>query len=307
MLGFHVILPVKYQHHFMTNPHNRSVRALLYAQEYPMGKIRIRQPFPSIQIEYPDPFLLLHHANMSIPQDADLKNEGVGPHPHRGFSPVTFIFKGGVHHRDSRGNDSVIYEGGVQWMNAGMGIIHSERPPLDIHELGSRQEIIQMWVNTPAAEKMKQPEYHPLSAENTPSVKSTDGKITVNVVTGNLMGLKGPVPTATEVNSATLYADKGGKIRIDLPDNHEVFLYLLDGKINVEGYGLAEALHAVLFNKDGNSIEFEALENTRMLLMSGKPLNEPMASHGPFVMTNESELMMAMRDYQMGKMGILIE
>jgi redox-sensitive bicupin YhaK (pirin superfamily) len=164
-----------------------------------------------------------------------------------------------------------------------------------------------MWVNTPAAEKMKQPEYHPLSAENTPCVKSTDGKITVNVVTGNLMGLKGPVPTATEVNSATLYADKGGKIRIDLPDNHEVFLYLLDGKINVEGYGLAEALHAVLFNKDGNSIEFEALENTRMLLMSGKPLNEPMASHGPFVMTNESELMMAMRDYQMGKMGILIE
>ena len=291
----------------MTNPHNRSVRALLYAHEYPMGKIRIRQPFPSIQVEYPDPFLLLHHAKISLPLDADLKNEGVGPHPHRGFSPVTFIFKGGVHHRDSRGNNSVIYEGGVQWMNAGMGIIHSERPPLDIHERGSQQEIIQMWVNTPAAEKMNQPEYHPLSAENTPSVKSIDGKITVNVVTGNLMEIKGPVPTATEVNSATLHADKGGKIQIDVPENHEVFLYLLDGKINVEGYGLAEALHAVLFNKDGNALEIEALENTRMLFMSGKPLNEPMASHGPFVMNNESELMMAMRDYQMGKMGVLIE
>ena len=291
----------------MTNFQNRSVRALLYAQEYPMGKLRVRQPFPSAKIDYPDPFLLLHHANMSISKEADLKNEGVGPHPHRGFSPVTFIFKGGVHHRDSRGNNSVIYEGGVQWMNAGMGIIHSERPPLDIHERGSQQEIIQMWVNTPAAEKMNQPEYHPLSAENTPSIKSTDGKITLNVVTGNLMGLVGPVPTATEVNSATLYADKGGKIRIDVPENHEVFLYLLDGKISVEGYGLAEALHAVLFNKDGNAIEFEALENTRMLFMSGKPLNEPMASHGPFVMNNESELMMAMRDYQMGKMGVLIE
>jgi redox-sensitive bicupin YhaK (pirin superfamily) len=291
----------------MPNFQNRSVRALLYAQEYPMGKLRVRQPFPSAKIDYPDPFLLLHHANMSISEEADLKDEGVGPHPHRGFSPVTFIFKGGVHHRDSRGNDSVIYEGGVQWMNAGMGIIHSERPPLDIHERGSRQEIIQMWVNTPAAEKMNQPEYHPLSAESTPSIKSADGKITVNVVTGNVFGLAGPVPTPSEVDSATLHAEIGGKIRIDVPENHEVFLYLLDGKIMVEGYGLAEGHHAVLFNKDGNAIEIEALDNTRMLFMSGKPLNEPMASHGPFVMTNESELMIAMRDYQMGKMGILIE
>ena len=131
----------------MTNFKNRSVRALLFAQEYPMGKLRVRQPFPSVKIEYPDPFLLLHHANISIPLDTDLKNEGVGPHPHRGFSPVTFIFKGGVHHRDSRGNNSIIYEGGVQWMNAGMGIIHSERPPLDIHERGSRQEIIHPHLN----------------------------------------------------------------------------------------------------------------------------------------------------------------
>jgi redox-sensitive bicupin YhaK (pirin superfamily) len=125
-------------------------------------------------------------------------------------------------------------------MNAGMGIIHSERPPLDIHERGSRQEIIQMWVNTPAADKMNQPEYHPLSAESTPSIKSADGKISVNVITGNVFGLAGPVPTPSEVDSATLHAEIGGKIRIDVPENHEVFLYLLDGKIMVEGYGLAE-------------------------------------------------------------------
>ncbi len=285
----------------------RSVKALLYAQEYPMGKLRVRQPFPSHQVDYPDPFLLLHHANMEIPKDVSLADEGVGPHPHRGFSPVTFIFKGGVHHRDSRGNNSIIYEGGVQWMNSGMGIIHSERPPHDIHERGSRQEIIQMWVNTPAAHKMDQPEYHPVSAEDTPKYTSQDGKVKAHIVTGELWGLKGPVPTATEVNSATLEAQPGGKISIQLPENHEAFLYLLDGKINVDGFGLAEKHHAVLFKKDGNEIRFEAIENTRMLFMSGKPLNEPMANHGPFVMTNETELLQAMRDYQLGKMGVLIE
>ncbi|HPH82918.1 MAG TPA: pirin family protein [Flavobacteriales bacterium] len=285
----------------------RSVRALLYAQEYPMGKLRVRQPFPSHQVDYPDPFLLLHHANMEIPKTESLADAGVGPHPHRGFSPVTFIFKGGVHHRDSRGNNSIIYEGGVQWMNSGMGIIHSERPPFDIHERGSRQEIIQMWVNTPAANKMDQPEYHPVSAEETPQFETPDQLITAYVVTGKLFGLKGPVPTATEVNSATIEATKGGRISIEIPDTHEAFLYLLDGKISLENYGLAEMHQAVLFNKDGNTISFEALENTRMLFMSGKPLNEPMASHGPFVMTNETELLQAMRDYQMGKMGVLIE
>ena len=291
----------------METSKNRSVRALLYAQEYPMGKLRVRQPFPSHKIDYPDPFLLLHHADVRIPEHVDLRNEGVGPHPHRGFSPVTFIFKGGVHHRDSRGNDSVIYEGGVQWMNAGMGIIHSERPPVDIRERGSRQEIIQMWVNSPASQKMNPPEYHPLSAENTPLFTSEDGKTQVHLVTGELLGLTGPIPTPTPINSATMESQKGATFTLQIPENHEAFIYLLDGKLNINGYGLAEGHHAVLFHKDGNEIGFEALEDTRMLVMTGLPLNEPMASHGPFVMTNETELMHAMRDYQMGKMGVLIE
>lgn len=286
---------------------NRTVKSVLFAHEYPMGKLRVKQPFPSVKVDYPDPFLLLHHAKMKIDPEKNLADEGVGPHPHRGFSPVTFIFKGGVHHRDSRGNNSVIYEGGVQWMNAGMGIIHSERPPADIFEHGGEQEIIQMWVNSPASAKMKEPEYHPLSAEATPVWKNPEGDSKVHVVTGNVLGLKGPVPTPTEVDSATIRLVEGEEISIPIQSGHMAFIYLLDGEIHIAGYGLVEKENAVLFNDDGDQITLKANATTRMLFMSGKPLNEPMQSHGPFVMNTQSELLVAMRDYQMGKMGILIE
>jgi redox-sensitive bicupin YhaK (pirin superfamily) len=286
---------------------SRTVKAILFAHEYPMGKLRVKQPFPSVKFDYLDPFLLLHHARVKVDPEKDLSNEGVGPHPHRGFSPVTFIFKGGVHHRDSRGNNSIIYEGGVQWMNAGMGIIHSERPPADIIEHGGEQEIIQMWVNTPASAKMKQPEYHPLTAEATPVWINPNGNSKVNVVTGNVLGLKGPVPTPTEVNSATIHLIEGEQISLPIETDHTAFIYLLDGGIHLEGHGLVEAENAVLLNNDGDYISFKAITATRLLFMSGKPLNEPMQSHGPFVMNTQSELLTAMRDYQMGKMGILIE
>ncbi len=267
----------------------------------------IRQPFPTQKVEQIDPFLLLHHADIKVPIHIEPDHGGVGPHPHRGFSPVTFIFKGGVHHRDSRGNDSVIYAGGAQWMNAGVGVIHSERPPKDIHDIGGRQEIIQLWINTPAAHKMDQPAYFPLSAEDAPQSVLDGGKVVLKVFSGEVAGVKGPIPSHTEVNAATLDMKKGGKASIDLPSDHNVVIYLLDGKLTIDGYGLTEGLHAVLFSKDGDGIAFEALEDTRILLLSGKPLDEEVVSHGPFVMNNQTQILEAMRDYQMGKMGVLIE
>lgn len=291
----------------MKTSSNRSVKALLYAKEYPMGNIRVRQPFPSHYVDYPDPFLLLHHADLPIPQDFNPKHDGVGPHPHRGFSPVTFIFKGGVHHRDSFGNSSVITAGGVQWMNAGRGIIHSERPPVNIHELGSRQEIIQLWVNTPAKFKMDTPQYHPASAAEIPVYSDPKGLWTLHSVAGSFMGMKGPVPTLLDVNAATLNTRSGAEIQVEVPENHTVILYILDGKVQVPGYGSAEGHHAILFKNDGSHVAITVDDDSRMLLLSGAPINEPMASHGPFVMNNETQLLEAMRDYQMGKMGVLIE
>lgn len=286
---------------------NRSLARLLYANMVDMGGLPVRQPLPTQQVNQVDPFLLLHHANIKVPKTIKPEHGGVGPHPHRGFSPVTFIFKGGVHHRDSRGNDSTIYAGGAQWMNAGRGIIHSERPTHDIHELGGRQEIIQLWINTPADKKMELPAYFPVEADHVPATKSADGKVDVKIFSGEILGIKGPIPSATEVNAATMTFGKGGRISIPLPSHHNAMLYLLDGKLNVDGFGMVEELHLVHFANDGESISMEALEDTRVLLLSGAPLNEEVVSYGPFVMNNQTEILEAMRDYRMGKMGVLIE
>jgi quercetin 2,3-dioxygenase len=286
---------------------NRTVSQLLYAQIVDMGGIPVRQPFPTQRVDQIDPFLLLHHANIKAPEHIEPDDAGVGPHPHRGFSPVTFIFEGGVHHRDSRGNDNVIYAGGAQWMNAGMGIIHSERPPQDIHEIGGRQEIIQLWINTPAAHKMDQPVYYPLTAHEAPVIQSEDGKVSGKVFSGEVLGKKGPIPSHTEVNAATFEFKKGGKISIRIPESHNALVYLLDGKLTVDGFGLVDALNVVMFNKDGEGISIEALEDTRILFVTGAPLNEKVVSHGPFVMNNQTQILEAMRDYQLGKMGVLIE
>ncbi|NNV55917.1 pirin family protein [Limnovirga soli] len=285
----------------------RTVKNILYAASYNMGGFPIRQPIPAPGVESIDPFLLLHHADVKVPTHQPVMQSGVGPHPHRGFSPVTFIFKGGVHHRDSRGNDNVIYEGGVQWMNAGMGIIHSERPPADIFEKGGRQEIIQLWVNTPAAFKMEQPSYQPFSASAIPTIISEDGLATIHISSGELNGVKGPVSSYSEVNTFTAEFIKGAAFSFTIPDTHNAFVYLLDGSIHLPGHGTVTGKNAAYFNNDGDTITIEALEDTRLFIGTGQPLNEAVASHGPFVMSNETQLLEAFRDYQMGKMGVLIE
>src|SRR6188768_1430892 len=190
----------------------RTISHQLHAEQFDMGGLPIRQPFPTQQVEQFDPFLLLHHADVKVPKHIEPDHAGVGPHPHRGFSPVTFIFAGGVHHRDSRGNDSVIYAGGAQWMNAGRGVIHSERPPMDIHEIGGRQEIIQLWINTPAAHKMDQPAYFPVHASEMPTKVLDDGKVVLKVVSGDLLDIAGAVSSQSPVNAATLTINKGGTV-----------------------------------------------------------------------------------------------
>ena len=286
---------------------NRKIKHLLYGRQLDMGGMPIRQPIPSPELEHIDPFLLLHHAEVKVPVHMPVEKAGVGPHPHRGFSPVTFIFKGGVHHRDSRGNNNVVYAGGTQWMHAGMGIIHSERPPADIFERGGMQEIIQLWINTPAKHKMDQPSYIPLNAEDTPAILSNDGLVRVNIISGELDNINGPIPSLSPINTFTAEFKQGGKYFFNIPPSHNLFIYVLDGKLKINGDTEVVGKYAAVFENDGNSFEAEALEDTRFLVGSGEPLNEPVASHGPFVMNNQTEILQAFRDYQLGKMGILIE
>ncbi len=286
---------------------NRNIKHILYGQPFDMGGMPVRQPFPSSEVERIDPFLLLHHAEVKVPNHIPVEKAGVGPHPHRGFSPVTFVFKGGVHHRDSRGNNNVVYEGGTQWMNAGMGIIHSERPPQDIFENGGVQEIIQLWINMPAKNKMEQPSYFPLNAEDTPFLKSKDGLTGINVIAGELKNIKGAIAPLSPLNTFTAAFKKGGKYFFEIPSSHNLFIYLLDGKLKINNESEVQGKYAVVFENDGDGFEVEALEDTRFFIGSGEPLNEPVASHGPFVMNDQTEILQAFRDYQLGKMGVLIE
>jgi quercetin 2,3-dioxygenase len=285
----------------------KKVKQLLYAHPYDMGGFPIRQPFPTNNVDHIGPFILLHHANIKVPKHIEPKNAGVGPHPHRGFAPVTFIFEGAVHHRDSRGNSSIVEKGGVQWMNAGMGVIHSERPPENIHEIGGVQEIIQLWVNIPSAHKKDQPLYIPLKAEQLTIVTSEDAKVIMNVVAGEVNGAKGPINGLSPLSAATIEMQPSGSISIRVSEKFESLIYILSGKVRIKGYGEAEHHHAVVFENEGEYIELEAIEEARILYLSGEAINEKMVAQGPFVMNSETEIMEAYRDYQMGKMGILIE
>ena len=286
---------------------SRTIQSVEYGEPMNMGGFPIRQALPSSNLEMLDPFLLLHHAKIDIAKNVDVKNAGVGAHPHRGFSPVTFIFEGGVHHRDSRGNDHVVYAGGTQWMNAGMGVIHSERPPANIHELGSTQELIQLWINTPAANKMDAPAYIPVTKEDTPVVRSADGLTSIQVVAGELNGVKGPITPQTSINMFTIHIKKGGTYFIPFASSHNAFIYALEGNIHINEQSALAAFYMASFNKDGEGVQITATEDSVLLMGTGEPLNEPVVSHGPFVMNNQTQLLEAFRDYQMGKMGVLIE
>jgi redox-sensitive bicupin YhaK (pirin superfamily) len=272
----------------------RSVSRVVYAPEHQMGPLTVRQPLPSEQLEYLDPFVLLHHAPYKR-----IESGQIGAHPHRGFSPVTFIFTGSIHHRDSKGHDSIVSAGGTQWMHAGSGILHEESPlPGDL-------ELIQLWINSPARHKTDPPSYHPLAKEQTPQVTSGDNLVAASVVAGNLNGVNGPIPTLTPINAAMVHARRGGRISLSIPATHNAFVYVLAGTLTAPDGTRVPGFHQAVFAPDGGAIEIEALEDARALLMSGEPIGEPIVSSGPFVMNTEEEIRQAFRDYRAGLMGEL--
>lgn len=284
----------------------RTIKQTLPAFKINMGGTILDQALPHKGLDQIDPFLLIHHWKDELKGGEEQKNVGVGPHPHRGFSPVTFIFKGGVHHRDSLGTSEVVYEGGTQWMNSGSGIVHSERPAKEIAENGGVFELIQFWVNAPSKHKMDSASYQPLSKEDTPLVISEDGLTETYVVAGEHGLEKGPIHPDSDVLILRMDVQTGGTKAIEVPENFNALIYILDGsvKINEQEIGGKQLIH---FNNDGTTIAFEALENTRLIMLSGAPIQEEVSSYGPFVMNTEDEIRQAILDYQSGKMGILTE
>lgn len=282
----------------------KKVREIVTAQWVPLGPERVLQPLPNPQMDQIDPFLLIHHASFTVEKGAHPRTSGVGPHPHRGFSPVTFVFEGSIHHRDSLNNSAVVYDGGTQWMHAGRGITHSERPGSEMIENGGTNEIIQFWVNTPAAHKMDLPFYQPISKEETPVLQKDKAKIAV--VAGELEGVTGPAKHLTPLTLLRVDAQGNARFSLDIPQQFNTLLYVLNGRVNVNGE-TAEAKQMVWFHRDSEQIEIHAEEASRAILLSGEPIGEEVAKYGPFVMNTQTEIMEALRDSQMGKMGVLIE
>lgn len=271
-----------------------------------MGPISLRQPIPSENLENMDPFLLLHHYGPYAISEFNNPFD-LGPHPHRGFEPITLLFQGEQLHRDSLGNESVVKAGDVQWTTAGRGIIHAEGPTKSFIRKGGDLEGIQLWLNLPAKDKMMMPNYQHIKADQMPIVKDASGTITVKVVAGNLEGKKGLISTQTEVNVFMIETTGEGVMEVALPSNHESCLYLLDGEAiiqNTERLVKNENQIAV-FSTEGDTIRFQVTKESKLVLLSGVPIKEKIVQYGPYVMNTQTELLEAMRDFQQGKMGHL--
>lgn len=271
-----------------------------------MGPIKLRQPIPTNEVENVDPFLLLHHygpyaiSEFSNPFD-------LGPHPHRGFEPITLLFQGEQLHRDSLGNESVVESGDAQWTTAGRGIIHAEGPTKEFVKKGGDLEGIQLWLNLPAKYKMITPAYQHAKSDEMPIIKDASGNIKLKVVAGEQQKKFGKIKTQTSVNVFMIEANGKGDLEIDIPTTHESCVYLLDGevKINDEETLFKGKSQMAVFNTDGNTIKIETAKKSKLIVVSGEPIKEKVAQYGPYVMNTQTELLEAMRDYQDGKMGHL--
>lgn len=283
---------------------NKTIKHIIPAQKVNMGGHYLDQPLPTNKLDNLDPFLLIHHWHNILPGGQRPQEAGVGPHPHRGFSPVTFVFKGAVEHRDSLGNQATVSEGGTQWMFAGRGITHSERFPRELVEKGGELEFIQFWVNTPAKHKMAAPYYNPISLEDTPVVEEENSKVWI--VSGEYKGTKGTAPTYSPQTLLRGELKIGGEVTIPISKSYNTLVYVLEGGLKSDDKSILTKDMAVYYN-DGEDIHLKATADTRYIVLSGEPLKEPVAQYGPFVMSDQTQLMEAVRDSQMGKMGILIE
>lgn len=249
------------------------------------------------------PFLMLDfNAEYDFP--ASDKQRGVDVHPHKGFETVTIAYKGSVAHHDSTGNSGIINPGDVQWMTAGSGILHKEYHEEAYSKKGGPFEMVQLWVNLPKANKSVDPHYQPITASQMGKVELEDNAGTVNVIAGEYHGVKGPAFTYSPVSMFDIKLNKGGKAQFSLPAEYNTALLLINGSAAINGSDAPE--HSfVLFKNEGEIIEVEAKENAVLLLLSGEPINEPIASYGPFVMNTQAEIYEAIAEYQAGKFGEL--
>jgi quercetin 2,3-dioxygenase len=251
-----------------------------------------------------DPFLLLDYAGPAEFSPTEARR-GVGRHPHRGFETVTIVYAGEVTHRDSTGRGGTIGPGDVQWMTAGAGILHEELHSERFGRSGGEFEMVQLWVNLPARDKLAPPTYQGISAARIPAVSLPEGAGTARIIAGELLGEHGPAQTFTPMNVWDLRLSRGGATKLSLPIGWSAALVVLRGAVRVNDDATAGDADLVVLERAGSSVSVKADTDATVLLIAGEPLDEPVVGYGPFVMNSEAEIRQAFADLSSGRFGEL--
>ncbi|TCJ14425.1 pirin family protein [Flaviaesturariibacter flavus] len=289
------------------NNHKTSTRPKVVEAVYPVNPVDYHGlitytalPASKLPMERLDPFIFLNHHGV---QRFGPNNKGLpfGPHPHKGFETVTFIVEGDLVHKDSTGFESNIKAGGVQWMTAGRGIIHSEQSSAEFMRNGGNVDILQLWVNLPARLKSSAPNYIGLQKDQVPDLTLDNGSVTIHLVSGLWEDRKAPILSLSDVHLATVGFKEGGTVDIPVPGDHSVLFYVIKGNVTVNG--ASAAAHNLVVFGAGEQINVEATSDALILFGHAAPTNEPIVARGPFVMNTQAEIDQAYQDFQQGKFG----
>ena len=252
-----------------------------------------------------DPFIMLDYGAKFYFPPSPSKAKGVGVHPHRGFETVTVAYKGSVAHHDSGGGGGVIAEGDVQWMTAASGVLHKEYHSEAFSKTGGDFQMVQLWVNLPAKDKMSTPKYQAISNGQIPKIELPNKDGLIEVIAGNYQGNTGAASTFSPVHMFNAKLKTGAETNFSFPPHYNTGLLVIEGSVMVNGTEDVPLDHFALFTNTGESFTIKASEDSIVLILSGEPLREPIASHGPFVMNTRQEILQAFEDYENGKFGVL--
>jgi redox-sensitive bicupin YhaK (pirin superfamily) len=277
----------------------RSIKKIHKSEYRPISDLVTYSPMPTRDLDQIDPFIFLNHHGFQV---YPTQNQGLpfGPHPHRGMETVTFIIAGDIVHKDSVGHESVITSGGVQYMTAGRGLIHSEVSSEDFKKNGGDLEILQLWLNLPASKKMAEPRYTGLQKEEINTFELDGGRIRVQQLFGEWEGNQGSFDPSFDLTMSTIYFQKEGGITLTIPKEKNIFCYLVRGELSINTEKI-HLRHLVEFNNEKGDISFQADEESILIFGYAAPFNEPMVAQGPFVMNTQEEIYQAYEDYQNGK------
>lgn len=262
---------------------------------------KVRQPLPHKDFRFANPFIVLHHMGpQTIAPGGEFR---IHPHPHRGFSPVTFQLQGEGYHMDNAGHEEIIRAGDVQWMFAGKGLLHSEGPTAELLKAGGTQELIQIWVNVPAAHKWDEPSYQSATKAMQPQVLKQDG-VNLRLASGAYEGQTGPLKSFTPVISIIGEIEKGKRVQFTAIPGYWTLLYVAKGAVTINAETI-DIHNLVVFEKGNEEIIITAEQDAQILILSALPIDEPVAAIDNFVMNTKEETHQAIEDYKNGLFGTL--